>query len=325
MEKHHAETYALVDHVHDYPEYPGLKHPMEHFKDYLHSIGMTQLTIGIDGDGYSSPKGYRGPKLSELLDNHYTSVYGLVEELRSVKSKNEVELIKESCRWANLAHSLLVKYSNAGKTEVEIETQATAEATLAMIETLGKGYLPNGSPAHAFYRGQIGPHSAFPHSQNQNLVLKRGYNVISQAAAHVWGYISELERTMFVEEVSKEQERYFNHMKTAQEIAFDAIKPGVKASAVDIAVQNYFKEEGISHLSLHHTGHALGLVHTHEAPFFDTGDATVLEAGMVFSVEPGLFVQGLGGFRHSDTILITDEGMDMLTYYPRDLESLIIT
>ncbi|GAK13111.1 X-Pro dipeptidase [Geomicrobium sp. JCM 19039] len=226
MEKDHAETYALVDHVHDYPEYPGLKHPMEHFKDYLHSIGMTQLTIGIDGDGYSSPKGYRGPKLSELLDNHYTSVYGLVEELRSVKSKNEVELIKESCRWANLAHSLLVKYSNAGKTEVEIETQATAEATLAMIETLGKGYLPNGSPAHAFYRGQIGPHSAFPHSQNQNLVLKRGYNVISQAAAHVWGYISELERTMFVEEVSKEQERYFNHMKTAQEIAFDAIKPG---------------------------------------------------------------------------------------------------
>nr|WP_238545042.1 M24 family metallopeptidase [Geomicrobium sp. JCM 19039] len=94
---------------------------------------------------------------------------------------------------------------------------------------------------------------------------------------------------------------------------------------MDIAVQNYFKEEGISHLSLHHTGHALGLVHTHEAPFFDTGDATVLEAGMVFSVEPGLFVQGLGGFRHSDTILITDEGMDMLTYYPRDLESLIIT
>lgn len=325
MEKGHAEAYAHVDHVHDYPEYPGIQHPMNILKDYLTSIGMANIHVGIDGDGYSSPKGYRGPKLSDILVNQYTSIYGFIESMRMIKSENELALIKTSVRWANYAHELLVNYSKVGRSEIEIETKATSEATIAMVETLGPDYIPNGSPAHAFYRGQIGPHSAFPHSQTQNLRLETGYNVVSQAAAHVYGYISELERTMFIEEVSKEQEKYFHHIKTAQEIAFEHIKPGAKASAVDAAVQAYFKEEGVHHLTLHHTGHALGLVHTHEAPFFDLGDDTTLEAGMVFSVEPGLFVEGLGGFRHSDTIVVTKDGMEPLTYYPRDLESLIIT
>jgi len=61
----------------------------------------------------------------------------------------------------------------------------------------------------------------------------------------------------------------------------------------------------------------------HEAPFFDIGDDTIIEPGMVFSVEPGLYVPGLGGFRHSDTLVVTGDGIEMLTYYPRDLESMI--
>ena len=73
----------------------------------------------------------------------------------------------------------------------------------------------------------------------------------------------------------------------------------------------------------HHTGHGLG-IGIHEAPFLDIGDETVLEAGMVLSVEPGIFIPGFAGFRHSDTVLVTEQGMEILTYYPRDLESLVI-
>jgi Xaa-Pro aminopeptidase len=73
----------------------------------------------------------------------------------------------------------------------------------------------------------------------------------------------------------------------------------------------------------HHSGHAIGLRY-HESPFLDLGDQTVMLPGMVFTVEPGLYAAELGGFRHSDTVLITDQGIEILTYYPRDLESLTI-
>ncbi|MFA1820839.1 M24 family metallopeptidase [Virgibacillus oceani] len=324
MEKSHAEEYAVIDYVHHYPEYPGLKHPMEYLKEVLITYGFQTKKMGVDAKGYSSAKGYEGPVITDLVNvKKIVSLKGEVERIRYIKSSDELELIKESARWGNLAHNLLVKYTKEGTREMEVESRATSEATKAMFETLGHNYRPYGNPAHAFYRGQIGPHSAFPHSQNQNALFKRGYNVVSQAAADVWGYKSELERTMFIQEVSEKQEKFFTHMFNAQEIAFQTIKPGIPASKVEEEVQHYYKENGLTQYVLHHTGHNMGLLN-HEAPFFDLGDHTILEPGMVFSVEPGLYVEGLGAFRHSDTIVITDDGIEKVTYYPRDLDNLII-
>src|SRR5699024_11643320 len=318
LEKTHAEEYAVVNHVHSYPEYPGTEHPMNILKAVLLESGFNNLSVGMDSTDYSSAKGYKGPEITELMDfKNVESIKGLVEKIRYIKSSNEIELIKESARWGNLAHTLLVEYTKAGKREMEIEGRATYEATQMMFKTLGNGYKPYGNPAHAFYRGQIGPHSAFPHSQNQNALIEKGFNVVSQAACDVWGYKSELERTMFIGEASKEQEKYFNHMLQAQEIAFDSIKPGIEASVIEKNVQRYFKENNLEPLVRHHTGHNIGLLN-HEAPFFDIGDDTLLEPGMIFSVEPGLYVEDIGAFRHSDTILITETGMELITYYPRD-------
>lgn len=325
LEKEHAEVYAEVDRVYDYPEYPGTTHPMHYLVDILKMLHFEANVVGYDALGYSSVKGYTGPRIDKLMSfKAMKSIRGYVERLRYIKSEAEIELIKESVRWGNLAHTLLVKYTKEGAREIEVEGRASFEATQAMFDTLGPNYKPFGSPAvHAFYRGQIGPHSAFPHSQNQNAQFKRGYNVVSQSASFVWGYTSELERTMFIEEVTSEQEKYFNLMYEAQEVAFKAIKPGIPASEVEKAVQQFFKEEGVLDLTRHHTGHCIGMLN-HEAPFFDLGDHTILEPGMIFSVEPGLYIQDLGAFRHSDTILVTEDGMEMLTYYPRDLDSLII-
>lgn len=324
LEHSHAINYAVIDHVHSYPEYPGEVHPMNILQGILKEYKLDSATVGFDVDGYSSPKGYSGSPITNLLNfKKSISIKGWIEKQRYIKSENEIELIKESARWGNLAHSLLVEYSKTGSREMEIEGKATHEATQVMFKTLGEGYKPYGNPAHAFYRGQIGPHSAFPHSQNQNAKLERGFNLVSQAACDVWGYKSELERTMFIEEANSEQEKYFKHMYEAQEVAFRTIKPGIEASKVEKEVQNYFKDNGLENLSRHHTGHNMGLLN-HEAPFFDLGDHTFLEPGMVFSVEPGIYVDGLGAFRHSDTIVVTELGMEMITYYPRDFESLII-
>ncbi|WP_100010185.1 M24 family metallopeptidase [Lentibacillus sediminis] len=323
LEHEHAEEYGAIDFVHSYPEYPGTKHPMAYFKEVMAEYGFEGKTIGYDSIGYGSPNGYRGPGIDTLIGaKEFVSIHGLVEEMRFVKSANEIELIKESCRWGNLAHRLLQKYTKAGLSEIEITSKASTEATMAMIETLGPDYKPHGKTAYAIFRGQIGPESAFPHAVTQNAIMSKGDTLVTGAASDVFGYHSELERTMFVEEVSKEQEKYFNYMYEAQNVAFSAIKAGVSYASVEEKVQDYFKEEGITHLTKHHTGHNIGLL-GHEAPFFDLGDKSLLEPGMVVTVEPGIYVRGLGGFRHSDTVLVTEDGIEMLTYYPRDLASLI--
>ncbi|WP_289139117.1 Xaa-Pro peptidase family protein [uncultured Brevibacillus sp.] len=323
LEHEHAEEFAYVDTVHSYPEYPGLRHPMEYVKDALLEAGFAGKRVGFDADGYGSSMGYRGPKVSQFLEaQQFQSIYGWVEEMRVIKSEAEIELIKESCRWGNLAHRLLQKYSRPGLSEIEITTRASSEATMAMIETLGADYKPHGNTAYAIFRGQVGAMSAFPHAVTQNLVLKKGDTLVTGAAGEVWGYHSELERTMFVQEVSKEQEKYFNYMVQAQDIAFENIKPGIPMSKVEEAVQAFFKENEIQHLTSHHTGHAIGLL-GHEAPFFDLGDHTIIQPGMVLTVEPGIYVRGVGGFRHSDTVAVTEDGIEMLTYYPRDLNSMI--
>lgn len=103
----------------------------------------------------------------------------------------------------------------------------------------------------------------------------------------------------------------------------NALKPGVKASDVDRAVVRTAKELGVAEHLLHHSGHGLGL-ESHEVPFLDVGDETVLRPGMVVTVEPGIYINGLGGFRHSDTVVIHEDYIEVITYYPRDTESLTI-
>jgi Xaa-Pro aminopeptidase len=139
----------------------------------------------------------------------------------------------------------------------------------------------------------------------------------------MWGYTSELERTMIIGEPSARQREMFGHMLAAQGVGLSALGPGATCSSVDAAVRRYYEEHDLMPYWKHHTGHCIGLRY-HEGPFLDSGDHTVIQEGMVFTVEPGFYVPDMGGFRHSDTIAVAVDGIEMLTDYPRDLESLLI-
>jgi Xaa-Pro dipeptidase len=323
LEHEHAERVAEVDGVFSYPEYPGERHPMLHLVDRLRELGLTKV-FGVDSDGYASPWGYRGPKLSDLMPEVKLSfVGGIVEEMRMCKSPREIELIRESCRWGNLAHRLLQEYSRAGAKEIEISNRASAEATAAMLKALGPIYCPAGSAsAFAGFRGQVGPNSALPHAVTINATLQPGDTLVTGAAADIYGYHSELERTMFVGEPNAKQRKFFELMLGAQDLALATIKPGIPCSAVERELQRYYREHDLMAYVRHHTGHNIGL-QGHEMPFLDLGDDTIIQPGMLFTVEPGLYVEGLGGFRHSDTIVVTEDGIEVLTYYPRNLDDLI--
>ncbi|HEY8393893.1 MAG TPA: Xaa-Pro peptidase family protein [Thermaerobacter sp.] len=324
LELEHAQLVARVDEVRDYPEYPGDAHPMTLLAGLLRDLGLGAANLLAEAAGYSSHWGYDGPALAELLpDARVTVDARLIERHRMVKSAEEIALIRESCRWGNLAHELLQEYSRAGASEVEISARASHEATMAMLKTFGRSFRPVGRVgAYAGFRGQVGANSALPHAVTINATLRKGDVLVTGATSYVGGYCSELERTMFVGEPSPEQARFFQLMVALQDVALGAIKPGVPCAAVDREVRRFYAEHDLQPYWRHHVGHNIGLL-GHEAPFLDIGDETVIQPGMVFTVEPGIYVPGLGGFRHSDTVLVTEDGIEMLTYYPRDLDSLI--
>ena len=325
LEVEHAGAQTGIERISHYDEYPGTPRAEEALKELLAEMGIAGQ-IGADQDGYPWILGYMGPTLSELTGGDVVRVNAFVEAQMAVKSEAELALIRESAKWGNLAHRLLQQYTRPGLTETEVTQRASDEATVAMLQTLGplyRGMNMFARGAHAGYRGQIGRGSAIPHALANNVVFQEGDVLVTGASAAMWGYLSELERTMVIGEPTDEQRRMFDHMVALQDIAFDAIRPGAKCSDVDSAVRAYFDEHDLMPYWRHHTGHAIGLRY-HEGPFLDTGDDTEIVPGMVFTVEPGLYSSELGGFRHSDTAVVTEDGIELVTYYPRDLESLII-
>jgi Xaa-Pro aminopeptidase len=138
---------------------------------------------------------------------------------------------------------------------------------------------------------------------------------------------------MFVGDPTDEQAYYFELMRGAQTVAIEALGPGVALDYVDSEVTEYFEEQGVADLAQHHVGHNIGLG-AHEPPYIDRGwsthcesehtdydaDDAVMEPGHIYTIEPGIYTDE-AGYRHSDTIAITEEGIEWLTYFPRDLAS----
>jgi Xaa-Pro dipeptidase len=325
MELEHAKANALIDRVDQYNEYPDTPHPMNVLGEMLSDMGISGK-VAADSDGYPRLFGYRGAKLSTMGNFDVVEVTDIVEDHMAIKSPAEIDLLKESTRWATLALSLLKSYTMPGKTETEVVQKANHEATGAMLHAIGSIYKAQGwqkDGAYAEYRGQIGRNGAIPHALANNVVFQTGDVLVAESTARTWGYQTELERTFIIGQPSDEQKRFFDHMMNLQKVAFETIKPGILCSDVDTAVRAYYEKHNLLTYWKHHTGHAIGTRY-HESPFLDVGDRTPIQPGMCFTVEPGLYHNELGGFRHSDTVVVTDNGIEIITYYPRDLQNMII-
>jgi Xaa-Pro dipeptidase len=324
-EENIQERKGIISKAYVYPEYPSSKHPMSYLFEALQDQKLDHASLAADADGYPSIWGYQGPSLSSLLRSGcVTKGKAWIDEMRRLKSEDEISLLRESAKLGNLAHSQLQSAIEVGKPEIEVSLEAAKETTQVMLKMYGSQYVSkrwNASPAFAFLIA--GPKTSLPHALPSGRRLQRGDTIITSCSAEIGGYMAEMERTLFLGDPTPEQAKYFELMLQARERAFCAIAPGRSCSEVDQAVSEFLESRGCGRLTRHHVGHALGL-EPHEAPFLDEGDSTVLEPGMVFSVEPGLYVQGVGGFRHSDTVVVTQDGAGRLTYYPTDIGSLTV-
>jgi Xaa-Pro dipeptidase len=323
IERVRAETSFEV--IESYFEYPGMHHPLRLLADVLLDLGVSGAS-GADNDGYPGILGYQGPALSEVTGQPVAPLAPFIESLMVRKSEAEVELIRESARWCEHAHRLLQEYSRPGASEAEASLRAGHEATLALLETLDGSYggqQASSDGVSAGYRGQIGLRSSWAHAVAHNIRFEAGDVLVTETSAPIWGYNAELERAMIVGTPTDEMRRLFDHTVAAQQVAFESLRPGTTCAEVDRAVLAYFEDNDLLPYWRQHVGHAIGL-RNHEAPFLDVGDPTPVEPGMVFTIEPGLYSADVGGFRHSDTVVVTEDGIDILTSYPKDIESLTI-
>ena len=335
LEVERVEPNPRVDAVHHYSDYPGGR-PIEVAVGMLEGLGVESIVA--DAEGAPGVMGYEGPSLTEVAETELAvETQSWVQRMRWEKSDAEIDLIRESARWGNLAHRYLADYTEVGAHPATVSQRASLEASRAMLDALGDRYVAKtrgSGPAHAGYI--TGPQTRLPHGHTANRRLEEGDVLVTGASANVDGYVSELERTMFLGEPSDEQVHYFELMLEAQTIAIEALDPGVPIENVDDAVDAYFDEQGIADLAQHHVGHNIGL-DGHEPPYIDQGwgdycesgatsydpEDAVMQPGNVWTIEPGIYTDEYG-YRHSDTIAITEDGIEWLTYFPRDLDGNVI-
>ena len=323
VEKEHAESATAVDEVRIYFEYPGSAHPMETVAEVLTEMQVRPQRTGADHDGYVPYWGYRGPRLSDLTGVEPLDSELIIESLRSVKSKAELECIQLACDWAVRGHRRMQAAIETGKTEMECYTPPATETLFEMIREM-PDWRPRGADDTGFISMFVaGRSTALPHGFVKGHGIQPGDVLVSGAGANVDGYRSELERTMIVGEPTAEQKKAFAAMLALQTKAIEVMAPGVPAAEVELEVVRLAEELGVAQNLRHHVGHSIGL-EGHEAPFLDRGDDAVLEAGMVFTVEPGVYLKEIGGFRHSDTVVITPDGRRVMTEYPRELKDLVV-
>ena len=243
VERVRAETsFELVE---SYPEYPGLEHPMRLLGGVLRELGVSG-SVGADEDGYPGILGYEGPALSEVTGRPVVPLAPFIESLLVRKSEAEVALIRESARWCEHAHRLLQEYSRPGATEAEASLRAGQEATLALLATLDGSYggqQASSDGVSAGYRGQIGLRSSWAHAVAHNIEFQEGDVLVTETSAPIWGYNAELERAMIIGAPTDEMRRLFDHTVAAQQVAFDALRPGVTCADVDRAVLRVLRGE----------------------------------------------------------------------------------
>lgn len=325
LERDHVEALGRVfDRIVAYPEYPGERHPMAYVGGALTSLGLSRARIGVDRASYGTYWGSDGRPLADVAPGaEQVLVQERIVAMRRIKSEAEIAALRASAVLADRCHDQLVASLREGESEVVLSLQACVDGTRLLLDAMPDGYALTqwgAVPAHVGLKA--GPETAWPHPMGTDRRLRHGDHVNTWALVAVDGYRAELERTLVFGEPTREQVVAFEHMLALQGAALDALAPGRPCADVECAVRALAAERGIAHTLRHHVGHALGL-ESHEAPFLDLGERAVLEPGMVFSVEPGVYVPGLGGFRHSDTVVVRAGGVEVLTRTPRALDELV--
>jgi Xaa-Pro aminopeptidase len=280
--------------------YPVALDSTENFTAFCRSHRIQAL--GFDGRHTSYDHFLR---LKKQADVTLIASSSLFKTLRVVKDKQEIQKMQKSAALLWKGFQFIRNCLKKGVKEIELAKRFEIFCLERGADRLSF------EPIIAF-----GPNSAMPHYRSQNTKLKEGDAVLIDIGVCVDNYHSDMTRVLFFKKANPYLKRLYEIVMRAQKNALKVCCPGAKIKEVDLAARQVMREEGVEDLFVHSLGHGIGL-EVHEFPRlkFDGDDKDVeLESGMVFTVEPGLYVPGVGGVRYEDTIVITPTGHK--NFYP---------
>ena len=231
----------------------------------------------------------------------------LVDGLREVKSPDEVAAIERACRLGDRCFEFLLQTAQPGMTEAQLGW------------ALERWFRENGAEALAFDPLILaGPRAAMPHGRPGDVPIELGNVLLMDFGCQVDGYRSDMTRTVFIGPPTDSQRRIYELVLEAQQRALDGIRPGMTGREADALARDVLAASGHGADFGHSLGHGIGL-QTHELPRLTTRSDTVLAEGMVFSVEPGIYLPGVTGVRIEDIVVLEADGVRRLTHSPREL------
>ena len=248
-------------------------------------------------------------------------VADIIDDVRLVKTAYEIGRTVHACSIINEGHRKLLEITRPGVMEILIYGEVVREM---MGKTLME--IPHANLIVSKFVGAVWPPSL---SHDPHIVptpfttMEEGGPHVSIVTAQVDGYGVEVERTFFLGRVPEQARKPFEIVMKARALAYELFKPGAVLEEIDRKVRQVLIDAGYEDRILHRTGHGLGIT-GHEAPYIALGDSRKLLPGMLISIEPGIYIPGEGGYRHSDTVLVTVTGCIRLTKAPETLEELTI-
>ncbi len=232
---------------------------------------------------------------------------GVLAALRMVKDTHEIEALRTAGAAIDRVHAQVPQFLVPGRTEAEV----AADITNAIVA--------EGHSEAAFVIVGSGPHGADPHHECSDRELQAGDIVVVDIGGPVEpGYNSDCTRTYSLGEPDPEVAGQYAVLQRAQAAAVAAVRPGVRAEAIDAAARDVLAQAGLADYFVHRTGHGIGLS-VHEEPYIVAGNDQPLAEGMAFSVEPGIYLPGRWGARIEDIVIVTADGALPVNTRPHDL------
>jgi Xaa-Pro aminopeptidase len=270
--------------------------------DMLHPAGKL---IGVEG---LRMRFFEGEIIRQYAAGaEVRAIDDVLAPLRLIKDDDEIALMRKAIRLSEQALEMTL-----GGVRVDLSEREVAHQLETHLKDLGCEELAFKTIVHG------GGNSALPHSGPLDYGLRLGDPLIFDFGGTVEGYCADITRVVFVGEPGQDFRDFYAVVQAANAAGRSAARPGVTAESVDLAARQVFIAAGYESLIRHRTGHGLGL-ESHEAPYIVAGNQQLLQPGMVFTVEPGIYKMEQIGVRIEDDVLVTDSGVESLTTFPRDL------
>ncbi|MDG5788704.1 Xaa-Pro peptidase family protein [Evansella sp. AB-P1] len=274
----------------------------EEIAEQVKALNIQQLGFEKDHVTYSLFDTY-----SNTISANLVPVSGLVEKMRLIKDASELSTIREAVEIADAAFTHILDYIRPGVREIEVSNE---------LEFFMR---KKGAVSSSFdIIVASGSRSALPHGVATDKVIENGELVTLDFGAYYKGYCSDITRTVAVGTPSDELKKIYTTVLEAQLKGVEGIKPGLTGKEADALTRDHIKAKGYGDYFGHSTGHGMGL-EVHEGPGLSFKSNTILEPGMVVTVEPGIYIAGLGGTRIEDDIVITEDGNGILSSSTKEL------